>query len=104
MLTAVVFGFYIGFGGILRLDIAYTVITILNLVKDPLRSLPLFVGQLIEFRVSMSRIQDFLLIQEINKSVVAKVDRRETNDAIHIRDCSGFHYGTSKQEEGKATG
>ena len=56
ILQAVVFSFYIGFGNTLRLDIAFTVITILNMIKDPLRALPLFVGQLIEFRVSMCRI------------------------------------------------
>jgi len=44
ILSAVVFSFYIGSGHTLRLDIAFTVITILNIIKDPLRALPLFVG------------------------------------------------------------
>ena len=44
ILQAVVFSFYIGFGNTLSLDIAFTVIAILNLIKDPLRALPLFVG------------------------------------------------------------
>lgn len=56
VLSGVIFSFYIGFGGTLSLDVAFTVITILNLIKDPLRALPLFIGQLIEFRVSMRRI------------------------------------------------
>ena len=71
ILQAVVFSFYIGFGNTLSLDIAFTVIAILNLIKDPLRALPLFVGQLIEFRVSMRRIQDYLLVDEINQTTVA---------------------------------
>ena len=49
ILSAVVFSFYIGFGNTLRLDIAFTVITILNLIKEPLRSLPQFIGQVLEF-------------------------------------------------------
>lgn len=44
ILTAVVFAFYIGFGNNLSLDAAFTIIVILNLIKDPLRSLPMFVG------------------------------------------------------------
>ena len=71
ILQAVIFSFYIGFGNTLSLDIAFTVIAILNLIKDPLRALPLFVGQLIEFRVSMRRIQDYLLVDEINQTTVA---------------------------------
>ena len=71
ILSAVVFSFYIGFGGTLDLDVAFTVITILAMIKDPLRALPLFLGQLIEFRVAMRRIQDYLLVEEINRSMVA---------------------------------
>jgi len=44
ILQAVIFSFYIGFGNTLSLDIAFFVIAILNLIKDPLRALPLFVG------------------------------------------------------------
>ena len=72
-------------------------ITILNLIKDPLRALPLFVGQLIEFRVSMRRIQDYLLCDEINESIVSEVNKQETNHAIEIREDSAFHYGASKK-------
>ena len=49
ILSAVIFSFYIGFGNTLRLDIAFTVMTILNLIKEPLRSLPQFIGQVLEF-------------------------------------------------------
>ena len=98
VLSAVVFSFYIGFGGTLSLDIAFTVITILGLIKDPLRALPLFVGQLIEFRVSMRRIQDFLLVEEVNHSMVCEVPAQSTDEAILIREGSAFHYGVSKAE------
>ena len=65
------------------------------MIKDPLRALPLFLGQLIEFRVSMKRIQDYLLVEEVNKSMVVRVPDESTTDAIFIRDGSAFHYGTS---------
>ena len=44
LLSAVVIATYIGLGNTLDLDIAFTVMTILNLIKEPLRSLPMFVG------------------------------------------------------------
>ena len=56
LLSAVVFAVYIGLGNTLDLDIAFTVLTVLNLIKEPLRTLPRFVGNCIEFQVSMSRI------------------------------------------------
>ena len=56
MLSAVVFAVYIGLGNTLDLDIAFTVLTILNLIKEPLRTFPRFIGSCIEFQVSMTRI------------------------------------------------
>ena len=56
MLSAVLFSVYIGIGNTLDLDIAFTVMVVLNILKEPLRALPMFVGQLIEFQVSMTRI------------------------------------------------
>jgi len=56
ILSAVVFASYIGAGNYLSLDIAFTVITLLNMIKDPLRALPLFLGSFLEFLVSMKRI------------------------------------------------
>ena len=44
LLSAVIFSVYIGIGNTLSLDVAFTVMTILNLIKDPLRSLPTFIG------------------------------------------------------------
>ena len=49
VLSATIFSVYIGMGNTLSLDVAFTVMTILNLIKDPLRSLPMFIGQFLEF-------------------------------------------------------
>lgn len=103
IVTAVVFSFYIGFGNTLRLDTAFTIIVIFNLIKDPLRAIPMFVGQLIMFRASMLRIQEYLLVQEINHSVVDEVPKNETEFAFRITEGSAFHYGTTKSKTGPAT-
>jgi ABC-type bacteriocin/lantibiotic exporter with double-glycine peptidase domain len=44
VLSAVVFSVYIGSGHVLDLSIAYTVMTIFNNLKEPLRMLPMFIG------------------------------------------------------------
>lgn len=58
---------------------AFTILTILNILQEPLRSLPLFMGQMIEFMIAMRRIQDFIGVDEINSSIIDRVDR-ETAD------------------------
>ena len=73
ILSAVIFSFYIGYGNTLSLDVAFTVMTILNLIKDPLRSLPMFIGQFLEFQVSMERIQAFIQVDEVNPSMIKNV-------------------------------
>jgi hypothetical protein len=66
LLSAVVFSLYIGVGNHLDLAAAYTVLSIFNIIKDPLRWFPNMVGQMIEFNVSMKRIQNFLMCDEID--------------------------------------
>jgi len=78
MLSAVVFSVYIGFGNTLELSVAYTAMTFFAIIKGPLRFLPSFVGQLIEFLISMKRIQIFLCCQEINASIVHNLDFEQT--------------------------
>ena len=93
ILSAVIFSFYIGFGNTLSLDIAFTVMTILNLIKEPLRSLPQFIGQLLEFQVSMTRIQEFIQVDEINTSMVNQVSGRSTSASVAISPGTNFHWG-----------
>lgn len=99
LLSAVLFSVYIALGNTLALDIAFTVMTILNIIKGPLRSLPMFIGQLMEFQVSMTRIQEFMLVSEVNPSMIRNVPYEETEDAITIREGSNFHWGSLKEKE-----
>ena len=46
----------------------------------------------------MRRIQDFLLVDEVNHSMICEVPEQSTDEAILIRDSSAFHYGVSKAE------
>lgn len=49
---------------------AYTIITIFNLIQSPIRMLPMFIGQFIEFMVAMRRIQAFLTCDEIDPRLI----------------------------------
>lgn len=91
-MSAAIFAVYIKFGDGIDLGTAFTVLTVLNLIKDPLRSLPLFVGQFIEFTISMQRISDFIMVEEINESIVQKLDHEVTQESVDIRRGT-FHWG-----------
>lgn len=56
LLQVTSFTVFIGVGHSINLATAYTIITIFNLIIQPIRMLPMFIGQFIEFMVAMRRI------------------------------------------------
>ena len=66
----VAFIVYIATGNNLSLAQCYSVVTIFNIMIDPIIGLPWMVGCMIEFIVSMKRIQKFLLTDEINPTII----------------------------------
>lgn len=101
-ITIVVFVYL---GNSLDLSTAYTIKIIFNYIKDPMRLLPLFIAQLLEFKLSMTRIQNFLVCDEINPSITnlnpAPDSRRSTNQpsflaedfALEFKNSGTFHWG-----------
>ena len=98
LLSAVIFAVYIGLGNTLDLEIAFTVLTVLNLIKEPLRTFPRFVGLCIEFAVSMTRIQEFIHVDEVNPSMISHIPQEETQDSVAIREGSNFHWGCQTEK------
>ena len=78
ILSAVIFTTYIGLGSTLSLDIAFTVISVLNIISNPMRTLPMFLGSLIDLTVSLNRIQDFLIIDEINPTQIKQISQESS--------------------------
>jgi len=68
------------------------------MIKDPLRWLPLFIGVLIEFMVSMRRIEDFLRCDEILTNVVEYLPGESTQSAVEI-DNGNFHWGFNEDKK-----
>lgn len=92
---------YIGFGNTIDLATVYTVITLFNVLRGPVSMLPWFMGQLIEFLVSMKRIQRFLLCQEIQMRDMI-TQRGSPDVAVSITNPGAFHWGVKDPEEEKA--
>ena len=100
-LQAVCYSTYIGLGQTLNLSIAYVLLNVFDILRDPIKDLPLFIGQVIEFGTSMRRIQEFLEVQEINQSVVAVAQERQENAlAIQIKPHSYFYWSLKEQGGG----
>lgn len=72
---------------------ALAIITILNSMDLAARSLPNFIGNYIEFIVSMNRIQNFLLWEEADLSIIEKSTDHEV--ALKI-DKSSYWWGLDK--------
>ena len=68
-----------------------------------MRSLPMFLGALIDLSVSLNRIQEFLIIEEINPSQIKQISQESTQDSVVIQPGSNFHWGSTikKKEEKK---
>ena len=99
-LQAVAFSFFIGAGNTLSISIGYTVLVVFNLIKDPIRELPMSIGFAIEFLVSMKRIQKFLLLKEINETVVSRKEGTE-GLAVEVKEQSNFLWGIRKNDDEK---
>lgn len=103
-LQAVCYSFFIGFGGKLTLQSGYVVLNVFNMIRDPIRMLPLFIGFGVEFAISMRRIQEFLMLDEINETIVDKSGATQgrggfgadSNLSVHIKSGSNFYWGLKK--------
>jgi len=83
------FSLFIGLGQSLNLAVAYTVLTVFQQIQSPIRWLPMFIGQFIEFTVAMERIQNFLRCAEINETMV-HIDPNRI-EAVSIQ--GNYHWG-----------
>jgi ABC-type multidrug transport system fused ATPase/permease subunit len=81
----------------IKVPIAVASIQALNLIKVSARWMPFFIGLLIEFQVSMKRIQNFLLWEEVDLKVIEFSNRNEKENSLEINS-SNFFWGFNKEE------
>lgn len=107
-LQAICYTFFIGFGGRLSLGVGYVVLNVFNMIRDPIRMLPLFIGFAVEFAISMRRIQEFLLLDEINETIVdsSAIGARgpKPDLSFEIKPGSNFYWGLKKEKSEEEDG
>lgn len=88
---------YIYMGNTMEISTAFTVKLIFNQIRDPMRSFPLFISQYLEFRRAMSRIQEFLICDEINTSITNIYHKTKPanadNIALEFKFNGNYHWG-----------
>jgi ABC-type multidrug transport system fused ATPase/permease subunit len=99
ILSSVVMATYIGTGHSIDLSTTFTVLVLLNIIKEPIKQLPYFLQSFISFRVSMKRIQQFLDIREVPLDclVSAHANLVENELAVKISKKS-FSWGVKHKE------
>lgn len=106
-LQSTAFTVFIGTGHTLDLSAAFFLISVFSIIQLPLRIIPMFVGYLTQFLVSLKRIQRFLLLEEINPTIVSH-DQAEAHSALEdaqvaacLRGGSNFIWGLKKKRDGE---
>jgi hypothetical protein len=73
-----------------------------NMLNEPMSFLPFFIGEAIEFVISIKRLQVFLMCDTVNTSIVEQSNHTAlSEDSITIRE-GNFHWGleAKSMEEG----
>jgi ABC-type multidrug transport system fused ATPase/permease subunit len=98
-LMIVTFSVYFLCGNTMSLGNAFACMQVLFAIDDPIRWIPQFIGILMEFLVSMRRIQKFLLWDEINTELVqtCNEDLKKQNIDILISHAN-FSWGGKKKK------
>ena len=69
--------------------LAFTILTVFNILLQPIRQLPVFIGKFIQFSVGMRRIQKFLLSKEL--SLLKNV--QDSEEAVKVD--GSFNWGNN---------
>ena len=103
MLFALIFVYYFG-GNTLTVPMAFSVMMVFNMLEIPLKFVPLLINSIIEFTVSMKRIHQFLISNEINPKLVSVKNNNLSNESAIQIDNANFTWGGQKRDskgEGK---
>lgn len=95
LLALTVFSVAIHSGIEMRVSTAFAALHVLNMLREPTRWLPFFLGMMMEFTVSMKRIQKFLNAEEIHPGLIQEKPMIGALTAISVND-SNFSWGGEK--------
>jgi ABC-type multidrug transport system fused ATPase/permease subunit len=80
----------LGINEFISVPIAVASIQALNLLRLTSRWLPFFIGLVIEFLVSMERIQHFLLCEEVDLKIIENKERENNETSVEINSANFF--------------
>ena len=101
ILSSVVFSTYIGTGHNIDLATVFSVIVFFDLIKEPLRSLPLFLSSVIQFQVAMRRVQKFIDTKEVDPDKMIKHVKHKAIEHIYAVEVTNhsFSWGIKSEEK-----
>ncbi|SSD61660.1 related to Bile pigment transporter 1 [Saccharomycodes ludwigii] len=83
-------------------DIVFPALSLFDLLGDCIYIIPNVITDIIETKVSIERLRDFLLLDEIDDSYVEVCDPSEDLPALEIQNCT-FLWGSIKTNQSKKT-
>lgn len=101
-LVLATFSIFFSTGHTISLAQGFAALQVLGTLNMPIRWIPGFVGTLLQFTVSMRRIQKFLICDEVNPAIVEHNSRecRQKDLDILVED-SSFSWGGLKDDDKK---
>eukprot|EP01065_Artemidia_motanka_P023285 TRINITY_DN277_c0_g2_i2.p1 TRINITY_DN277_c0_g2~~TRINITY_DN277_c0_g2_i2.p1 ORF type:complete len:1661 (+),score=534.27 TRINITY_DN277_c0_g2_i2:110-5092(+) len=97
------FGVWVGQGKELDAGKAFTAISLFNILRFPLNMLPNTINNIIEASVSLQRIQDFLMLEEIDENAVSSLPPAAGKPALEIHN-GAFSWGCVPTPAGQEAG
>eukprot|EP01104_Vermistella_antarctica_P012859 TRINITY_DN3793_c1_g3_i1.p1 TRINITY_DN3793_c1_g3~~TRINITY_DN3793_c1_g3_i1.p1 ORF type:complete len:1624 (-),score=345.41 TRINITY_DN3793_c1_g3_i1:937-5808(-) len=79
------FGLYAALGHTLTPEVAFTALSLFSILRFPLNMLPAAISAAVEAKVSVSRLEGFLLDQELDEDAVLRHPADECNDGVSLR-------------------
>ena len=104
LLPCVTFSVHIATGHTLTYGVTVAALIIFSIMQDPLVQFPYFITMLIEVIQSLKRIEKFLDLDEVQKGIIARGKRQDSDMAISVKGNFSWGFSTKKKEEEEKTG
>ena len=99
MITTAIFGVYILTGHEMNAKTAFTLISTIMIIQQPLKSLPFMLSLMIESKISLTRVTKYLLAEEVQRDFITRNDSLNTDISVKVQ--NGNFYWLSEEEKQK---
>jgi len=99
MITTAIFGTYIFTGHEMNAKTAFTLVSTVMILQQPLRSLPYVLTLMIESKISLNRVTKYLLAEEVQRDFITRNSSLNTDIAIKVQ--NGNFYWLSEEDKRK---